>query len=409
MEQKSSVENRMLFFDNLRYLMVLLVVILHAAISYSRIVPWWCVKDTDSTVFFDLLLLYLDVFLMPVLFFIAGYFAIPSFQKKNALLFLKRKFIRLGWPLLLGVPLISPVYSYIYHYTRNDFSLHMSFWDYWIKFMKDAGNFRIGILTSVDQFNQSHLWFISLLLFFFAVFAFYADRKKIYENPVSSETCSAKSILTVLFAAGLLSAVLSFTADIIFSTSSNPDPWIVIGNILQFQPAKVFMCILCFIMGVYAFYMKWFENKGIPGHPGIWTVSCVVLGLALLAILKPLITNFSNGILFLFIFVKCFLCISLLAAFISFGMKYWNRPSRFNELLASNSYSIYIVHIVIVFIFQLVLTGWSGPVFIKFGIVSLSSVLISYGISQYAIKQYPRMSVAGIYTLFLIIGTYLSV
>ena len=50
--------------------MVLLVVVLHAAISYGKFVPWWFVKDAGSSVFFDILMLTLDSFLMPVLYFI---------------------------------------------------------------------------------------------------------------------------------------------------------------------------------------------------------------------------------------------------------------------------------------------------------------------------------------------------
>ncbi len=37
--------DHILFLDNLRYLLVLLVVVLHATFAYSKFVPWWCVKE----------------------------------------------------------------------------------------------------------------------------------------------------------------------------------------------------------------------------------------------------------------------------------------------------------------------------------------------------------------------------
>jgi len=159
--------SRILFLDNLRYLMVLLVVVLHAAIPYSNFVPWWCVKVPNAhAVFFDVVILILDVFFMPVLFFIAGYFAISSFQKKGFRVFLRRKFKRLGLPLLIAIPIVSPTFSYIYHFTRNGFSAHLNFGIYWVNYMKTIADLPLGIMTSIDQFSQSHLWFMSLLLFF---------------------------------------------------------------------------------------------------------------------------------------------------------------------------------------------------------------------------------------------------
>ncbi len=161
-------------------------------------------------------------------------------------------------------------------------------------------------------------------------------------------------------------------------------------------------------MGIYAFQKKWFINAKIPGHPRVWTISCVLLSFCLLIILKQLKGNFSIGILFLlYLSVRSFLCVSFLSAFILWAGRYWNRSSHFDTLLASNSYHIYIIHFVIVIIIQLLLTGWSEcSVFIKFGIVSFGSILISYGISQYAVRPYPRLSVIGIYTLFIMMLIY---
>ena len=80
MFQKTSTD-RLFFFDNIRYLTVMLVVVLHSACGYSNYMPHWLVNDANS-IFFDYLLVILGVFLMPVLFFIAGYFTLPSLQKR---------------------------------------------------------------------------------------------------------------------------------------------------------------------------------------------------------------------------------------------------------------------------------------------------------------------------------------
>ncbi|CAB5108726.1 hypothetical protein D3OALGA1CA_3586 [Olavius algarvensis associated proteobacterium Delta 3] len=403
----TSEKSRILFLDNLRYLMVLLVLILHAAISYSNFVPWWCVKEPNvHAAVFDVLILILDVFLMPVLFFIAGYFAISSFRKKGTRRFLKRKFKRLGLPLLIGIPLVSPSFSYIYHFTRNGFSSHMGFGAYWMDYLKTAGDFSIGTMTSIDQFSQSHLWFMSLLLFFFVVFGLCVGTTRLDDGSAAvdrSGSTSPGSILIILAVMGILSAVFALIGNMLFARPENPEPWVTIANLLQFQPDSVGTYILYFGVGIYASHKKWFITTKIPGHPAIWLISCALLSGSLLLTLNRLMLNFSIGIFLLYLLARSFLCVSFLAAFSSWAAGHWNRPSQFHRLLALNSYHIYMTHFLIVVIMQLVLAGWSdGSVFVKFGIVSAASILASFGISHYALRPYPRLSVVGIYTLFAI-------
>ena len=400
-------KNRILFLDNLRYLMVLLVVILHSAISYSNMVPWWCVTEpSENSAFFNVVLVLLDVFLMPVLYFIAGYFAIPSYQQKGARLFLKAKCKRLGLPLLIGLPLVGPSFSYIYHYMHNGFYNEIGFGQYWVTYIKSIRNFHVGIMNSIDQFNQSYLWFISLLLFFFIIFALFASNNKCHRHQVPldpTETTSTKWIAIILAVVGLLSTISALIAATIFASPNNPAPWVTIGNFLQFEPVKLVSYMLYFSMGIYAYHGNWFIKAKLPGYPAVWALSCVLLSLGLLITLKQLVTEFSVGIFILYHLVRSFLCISFLAALTSWAVGHWNRPSHLNALLASNSYYIYITHFIIVILLQLLLAMWpAGSVFIKFGFVSFGSILVSLGISHYAIKSYPRLTVIGICSMFII-------
>ena len=403
----NSPANRILFFDHIRYLMVLLVVVLHSAASYSNFVPWWSVKEPhEDAVFFDIVLLLLDVFLMPILYFIAGYFAISSFQKRGGRRFLLRKLKRLGLPLLIGIPIIGPSFAYMYQYTRNGFSNDMAFGRFWLDYMKGAGDFRIGMIPSVDHFSHGHLWFISLLLFFFIIFTLYASTHKslgIDFTPHPSGHGSGTSVIVVLAVVGLISSMTTFVGNLCFASPENPDPWITIGNILQFQPAKVVSYILYFMMGIYAFYHHWFLKTTIPGHLAIWVLFCVLLIFCLLMAFQQLVLHFSLTMLLLYLSIRSFLCIAVLVAVTLWSYRYWNQPSRVHARLAINSYHIYIVHFVIVIMMQLIMARWpEGSVFVKFAIVSSVSIVFSYLFSQYALRPFPRLSVMGLYTIFFI-------
>jgi glucan biosynthesis protein C len=73
---------RLIFMDNLRYALVLCVVLQHSGNAYSSL-SWWPVSEPESSLIADWLTAILDTFTMPFLFYIAGYFALPTLQKKG--------------------------------------------------------------------------------------------------------------------------------------------------------------------------------------------------------------------------------------------------------------------------------------------------------------------------------------
>ena len=211
MVQKESAD-RVVFLDNIRYLMVLLVVVLHSALGYTDNASWWTVNDENS-IFIDYLLGVLDVFLMPTLFFIAGYFTLQSLQKKGKWLFIKGKLKRLGIPWLLGIFLLVPIINYIHFYSRGYPATLLSLWQKFTLNFQEVLSLHTGLITSVVKFHQHHFWFISLLLVFFIVFAFLHDgKRKFFQSIFSSEkpkTSSLKSILLIFFLVGSLSTLIT--------------------------------------------------------------------------------------------------------------------------------------------------------------------------------------------------------
>ena len=182
---KTETENRVIFLDNLRYLFVIFVILEHSSNAYKKLM-WWPVADKDTSIIAGWLSAFSDAFAMPLLFYIAGYFAIPTIKKKSTSSFLKGKLRRLGIPWLLCILTICPVLPLIYHFTRNGLSLSMSYWDLWIILLKNAAELNVGLIVSMNelmmnnQFYQRYMWFLSLLLLFFFVFSLmYSFKKKL--------------------------------------------------------------------------------------------------------------------------------------------------------------------------------------------------------------------------------------
>jgi hypothetical protein len=98
-----------------------------------------------------------------------------------------------------------------------------------------------------------------------------------------------------------------------------------------------------------------------------------------------------------------FFAITALGLSASLGVRYWNRQTPFNKILATNSYNLYLSHYIFVIGFQLLLfTLPEIPVLLKFGLVSIPSICCGCLVSQYLIKPYPKITIA------LVIGLFIS-
>jgi glucan biosynthesis protein C len=112
---------RMYFLDNLKSFIILLVVIFHVAMGFTTWdLKWWWVNDIQKSMFFDLFILETDVYIMPIMFMIAGYFASTILVRKGVTIFWQDKLRRIIIPWASGVLLIAPFISYSVIFSRTD-------------------------------------------------------------------------------------------------------------------------------------------------------------------------------------------------------------------------------------------------------------------------------------------------
>lgn len=360
---------------------------------------------------FDVLFFILDIFIMPTIFFIAGYFALPSIEKRDTLSFTKGKMKRLGVPWLVGILLFPPFYKYIFAYSRGNQSV-----DLLSKFAENLENFlsfQSGYLGVSAQFDQNHFWFLSLLLVFFLVFAILYTIKRGFfkKNPSTehSKVSSGKSILLTFFVVGFLTTVLTLLMYVAVENAPYKEPWIIFLSFVQFQPTKIMPYVLCFVMGIFAYSRTWLKNRTMmPGHFILWIVVSSVLLYFFLTLLPTVLSENSPDVLgILFLLVRTYLIFSILLTFISFGIQYFNSGSKTNRLLSANSYNIYLLHLVFVLTMQFFLVNSSiESLIMKFGIVSVLSLALSYLASQYVLRVFPRMSVLGLFILFALVAAF---
>ena len=79
-----STTDRLYYLDNLRTFLIFLVVLVHAGVVYESsgiMAPYWIVDDPSTSDLPGLVNLILDLFVMPTIFFISGYFTPQSLER----------------------------------------------------------------------------------------------------------------------------------------------------------------------------------------------------------------------------------------------------------------------------------------------------------------------------------------
>src|ERR1700761_8115907 len=107
---------RLLFIDNVRWSMIILVLSMHASDTYSPFGNWYYTDRTPPSqgeiLFFATYQSWLQAFFMALLFFIAAYFTPASYDRKGPAQYLGDRFTRLVIPTLLYIFVIGPITEY---------------------------------------------------------------------------------------------------------------------------------------------------------------------------------------------------------------------------------------------------------------------------------------------------------
>jgi glucan biosynthesis protein C len=392
---------RVAFMDNIRYLMVVLVVVHHSVAAYA-VAPHWVVHDTN-TFAADIIRELLDVFMMPVLFFAAGYFALPSLEKKGLWEFVKDKVNRLLAPWALAVLIILPLALY-----DQPVKPVRPFWKYWLSYLSSFETQLRFTQAPVGPTTQAIYWFISLLFAFFLLFALICALTRRWRGgailPAARKSTSGHSVLVALVVFGLLTSAVYF----ILLLSVPDSSWFTLHMFLEFQVTRLVTFAGYFAFGVHAQSRGWFADGRPLGSLTSWSALSVVLAVAYLVFGQPMFAdtagtaNLTVGYLLSFAFLRSFLLLSLLVILVSFGVRYWNYASGLDRQLAAGSYNIYLVHFFIVVALQAALLRWiGGPVPVKIAIVFLAALTLSFVFSRWVLARHSRAFAIAIMALFV--------
>ncbi len=223
-----SQTNRLAWLDNLRTLMIALVVSMHACVTYSHVGSWYFMISPEPTLAakipFAFYQGHLQAFFMGLLFFVSGYLADRSLARKTTKAFLGERFRRLGIPVLFYMLVIHPfiVFGLLTPVAERP-SVSWFFSDYLGKgrFIRSSGP----------------MWFAFALLLFCIPFAFF-PRANALAGDKHSVRLTSVAILTLGVGLGLGSFIVRL--------------WQPIGTSwINFQFCFFTQYVVVFVLGVW--------------------------------------------------------------------------------------------------------------------------------------------------------------
>jgi glucan biosynthesis protein C len=369
-------KRRLLFLDNIRWSMVILVLTMHASDTYSPFGNWYYTDRASegpfSTIFFAVYQSFLQAFFMGLLFFVAGYFTVPSLERKGALDFISDRFIRLGIPTLLYMFVIGPLTQYFLSHTWGS----GGFGHQWLT------HFRDGEWLS----ESGPMWFCALLLCFSIAY----PALRIVRPESARQILSSPSNWAF---GGFLAAmaVLTFLVRVVVPenvTTLN----VHLGDCPQY--------VLMFGAGAVAHRAHWLDHvRGrFAKHWAAATLVASVPLLILLILLRPSLggnTQLYNGGFNWISATKCLwealVCMGMSLTLIAYFYRRFDRQGRCSSFLSKNAFAVYLFHPPILIAVAIMLHPLIAPPVAKAALLSILAGLVTFVLAAMVFHRVPLL------------------
>ena len=262
---------RILFVDNIRIFLTVLVVVHHLMVIYSGSGGWPYHEGRQDLITSALGKWFTSVnasYFMGLFLLVSAYFVPGSYDRKGAARFLKDRLIRLGIPLAVYCWVLRPLFIYAGVTMFGDLSLPFPQW-YISQYFREYG------LVS------GPLWFIEALLIFSALYALWRRFTPWHLETANRQADFPQNRTIAIFA--LLIALASFLVRLWYPSDKVFWP-------LSFQFADFPQYIALFIVGLVAYRQNWLVR--LPEKTGrVWLRIA-----AILILLYPPIVILSGAI-----------------------------------------------------------------------------------------------------------------
>ncbi len=363
---------RLLFVDNIRAFLTIIVVLFHLMITYAGTGSGYYREGREDFLTGAIGAWFLTVtqaYFMGLFLLISAYFVPGSYDRKGAGRFLKDRLIRLGIPLALYSWIIRPLLAYL-----DPVKFPVSRPPFW-SFITDT------YLRNEAVFGAGPLWFIETLLIFSLMYVLWRSLARPRLDKPAADTRFPGNGSIALFA--LLLGVAAFLIRIWL-----PLGWNFVPLNLQFPFFAQYIAL--FVIGLIAYRRNWLLS--LPDSTGrIWLGIAVVLILLFwpLALAGGAAENgfdlFRGGLHWQALAYALWesllgfsMCIGLIYAF----RRYGNRQGKLASFLSRNAYTAYLIHEAVIIAIAYAVRDIALYPLIKWALVALVAVPLCFALSS---------------------------
>jgi len=188
-------KTRLYFIDNLRILLITLIMMLHLAITYGAAGSWYYRNVPEGTMSIPLTWYNATVqaFSMGLFFLISGYFTPGSYDQKGPRRLFKDRLLRLGIPILCYDYVIGPLMAYpLMKVGALEQGSTLQFNGSYSKFL--------SIYYSRFHVGTGPLWFVEALLILAGFYILWRVLTKVPASSVQEEGKVPGNLIIALFA-----------------------------------------------------------------------------------------------------------------------------------------------------------------------------------------------------------------
>ncbi len=345
---------RLHWMDNLRTVIIALVVLYHVGGVYESAGLWgwfWIVDDPDIWLASGIIGIMFDTFVMPAIFFIAGYLVTSSLKNKTDLQFVVSKAKRLLVPWILAVVALIPLYKMIFLYSRG---LPQENW--------------ITYFHITNPNSQNWLWFLPLLFTFNMVFLL-ISKARIKFDRISLPSAITATVLISIAASYLIGTWLGFRS------------W-TLTPLIDFENERVVAHFLIYLLGAACYQQNVFAK--LPEKKTLYTIANSAAWLPLtghifVRLWPFLVAEFSVTPVYRILWFASFHLSTLVMVYVlieSFW-RYLDKTDKGWRWLNSNSYGVYITHVILIGVYGTLLLGLDLPGWVKYPLLFVLTYLTS--------------------------------
>jgi glucans biosynthesis protein C len=372
--------SRLLFIDNIRWSMIILVLSMHASDTYSPFGNWYYVDrqktGLGTALFFGVYQSFLQAFFMAALFFIAGYFSAAAYDRKGFSRFLRDRFVRLGLPTLLYMFVIGPLTQYFLSRTWGS----GGFGHQWLLHLRD------GEWLS----ETGPMWFCAALLVFAIIYGLirltgWQERR--IEPKGDRRAGAAVAMFIAIMAAS------TFLVRLVVPEGA---------SVLNVHPGDFSQYVLMFAAGAFGYRGNW-----IAELPERFCIQCASLALTLAIPLFAALIWFGGGLqgetaqyaggLNPVSAVKCLwealVCVGMGLLMLAVYRRHFNEQGPVARWLSDNAFGVYLIHPPILIGSALLLHPVALNAIAKALLLTAVAAVGSYAASAFVLRKSPLRAI----------------